>query len=78
MSIIKKAVAIALLLEVIFSFVSQTDADPNLHLVKLTDPNALCLDGTPAAYYISAGGDPKKIYLEFEGGGWCTGPNSIS
>lgn len=36
------------------------------------------MDGSPAAYYISRGGDPKKIYLEFEGGGWCTGVNSIS
>ena len=56
----------------------QQDADPNLYLVKVTDPEALCLDGSPAAYYISKQGDPKKILLEFEGGGWCWGVNSIS
>ena len=53
-------------------------SDPKLYLTKVTDPDALCLDGSPAAYYISKDGDPNKIYLEFEGGGWCWGINSIS
>ena len=26
---------------------------------------------------MSRNGDPKKIYLEFEGGGWCDGPNDV-
>lgn len=33
---------------------------------------ALCLDGSPGAYYLSQG-DPNKILLSFEGGGWCGG-----
>lgn len=37
--------------------------DPRLYLVKVTEPDAVCLDGSPAAYYISKEGDPKKIYL---------------
>ena len=40
------------------------------NLVKLSDPNALCLDGTPGSYYIWKG-DPNKVILYFEGGGWC-------
>jgi len=62
----------------VFSFSLQTATDPNLYLVKVTDPDALCLDGSPAAYYVSKDGDPKKIYLQFEGGGWCTGYDSIN
>jgi len=27
--------------------------DPQLYLVKLNDPSALCLDESPGAYYIS-------------------------
>jgi len=62
----------------VFSFSLHTAKDPNLYLVKVTDPDALCLDGSKAAYYISKDGDPKKIYLQFEGGGWCTGSDSIN
>jgi len=36
----------------------------NYKLVKLTDPEALCLDGTNGAYYISEG-DPLKIMISF-------------
>jgi O-palmitoleoyl-L-serine hydrolase len=43
----------------------------NYQLVKLTDPDALCLDGTPGAYYIFQGGQKQKFLLSFEGGGWC-------
>ena len=39
--------------------------------VLLKDPGALCLDGTPGAYYIHRGADPSRIILFFEGGGWC-------
>jgi hypothetical protein len=60
------------------SITELTASDPKLYLTKVTDPDALCLDGSPAAYYISKDGDPNKIYLEFEGGGWCWGINSIS
>jgi hypothetical protein len=40
-------------------------------LVMLNSTSALCLDGTPAGFYISQNGDPKKIYINFQGGGWC-------
>jgi len=53
------------------AFISSNSQNAVFDLVLLDDPNALCLDGTPGAYYISREGDPKKIYLEFEGGGWC-------
>jgi len=38
--------------------------------VLLTDPNAKCLDGSPGAHYLYQG-DPTKILIFFEGGGWC-------
>ena len=38
--------------------------------VALTDTDAKCLDGSQGAYYIWPG-DPKKVLLFFEGGGWC-------
>ncbi len=59
---------------VILSF----SADAIFDLVKLTTAGAVCLDGSPAAYYISRDGDPSKIYLEFEGGGWCWGSDLSS
>ena len=36
---------------------------------------ALCLDGTPGAYYISegSGANKNKFILFFEAGGWCGG-----
>lgn len=49
--------------------------DPLLYLVRLSEPDALCLDGSPGAYYISKSGDPNKIYMSFMGGGWCHGDN---
>lgn len=45
--------------------------DAVFNKVLLTDPGALCLDGSPGAYYIRRGSDPSKILLYFEGGGWC-------
>lgn len=41
-----------------------------LYKVTLTNPDAVCLDGTPGAYFIREG-DRRKILLYFEGGGWC-------
>lgn len=45
--------------------------------MKLSDPDALCLDGTPGAYYLSKK-DPTKVILYFEGGGWCGAGNLAS
>ena len=40
--------------------------------VVIPDPNALCLDGSRAAYYLhDAGTNPQKFVIFFEGGGWC-------
>lgn len=39
--------------------------------VLLTDPDALCLDGTKGAYYIVEGKISDKFLISFEGGGWC-------
>lgn len=58
-----KVLLTVLFTQAVFSFSLQTVTDPKLHLVKVTDLDALCLDGSPAAYYISKDGDPKKIYL---------------
>jgi hypothetical protein len=43
--------------------VSSLNNDALFHLVKLQNKDAVCLDGSPGAYYISNDGDPKKIYL---------------
>jgi hypothetical protein len=46
------------------------------------DPNgdALCLDGTPGAYYFSEGSgiNSTKFVIWFEGGGWCGGQDLSS
>ena len=75
MTVTYKVLLSVLLIQAVLSFSIRTAVDPKLYLVKVTDPDALCLDGSQAAYYISKDGDPKKIVLEFEGGGWCTGWN---
>ncbi len=38
----------------------------------LQTKDALCLDGSAPAFYISHG-DPSRILLHFESGGWCGG-----
>ncbi len=54
-----KYFCIALLLIGCFS------SDAMFNLIKLNSKSALCLDGSPGAYYLSEDGDQKKIYLEF-------------
>ena len=46
--------------------------EATFNLVKLTNYQALCLDGSHGAYYLYKG-DPTKVILYFEGGGWCGG-----
>lgn len=65
MSAILRVFATILLIQAVFSFSLQSAKDPNLYLVKVSDPGALCLDGSQAAYYVSKDGDPNKIYLQF-------------
>ena len=43
----------------------------NYKKVVVEDKDALCLDGTFGAYYISEGTSPTKFMIYFEGGGWC-------
>jgi O-palmitoleoyl-L-serine hydrolase len=50
--------------------VSQTIAASTFKLTHVEDADALCLDGSKAAYY-AVEGDPKKFIISFEGGGWC-------
>ena len=38
---------------------------------------AICLDGSPAAYYFEDGNEKTlKWFIFFEGGGWCNGYTS--
>ena len=47
--------------------------------VPLTDPSALCLDGSPGAYHIKAGvgANATKFVLFFQGGGWAMSPADL-
>lgn len=53
------------------------DMSVTMTLVKLTNyPEALCIDGSPGAYYISPGASSQsttitKWMIYFEGGAWC-------
>lgn len=40
-------------------------------LTSYVDQGAVCLDGSPAGYYLHEG-DPNKWIVAFQGGGWCT------
>jgi hypothetical protein len=44
-------------------------------IVYLTDAaasqGAVCLDGSPAAYYIRKEAEKEKFYIFQQGGGWC-------
>lgn len=50
-----------------------------IHTVNSTNfPLAVCLDGSPGAYYVRRGSSdygssgPEKVLFFFQGGGWCT------
>lgn len=54
-----------------------------LHLLALSiiyrkelipSSTALCLDGSPSLIYVSTG-NPTKILLHFQSGGWCGKPS---
>ena len=47
--------------------------------VPLTDPAALCLDGSPGAYQVKpgAGENATKFVLFFQGGGWAMSPADL-
>jgi hypothetical protein len=46
-------------------------------VVHNTDPEAKCLDGSPAMVYLHEGTDTKNILLHFLGGAACLG-NDLS
>lgn len=62
----KRYLPFALLLVLCFS-------DSIFRKVMLQSPQAVCLDGSPGAFYISEGfGDMRnKMMIYFQGGGWC-------
>lgn len=54
----------------IFAFLVIASAQVVYERVMLDDQQALCLDGSKGAYFMHIG-DPKKVLIFFEGGGWC-------
>lgn len=40
-------------------------------LIKLDDPYAVCIDGSPATYYWSKGANATAFLFHHQGGGWC-------
>ena len=50
--------------------------DDGFHLTLLTDPSAVCLDGSPSGFYFrgGVGAGASTWLLEMEGGGWCVSP----
>ena len=42
-------------------------------IIHNTDPQAKCLDGSPAMIYVHEGGDTKNIVFHLIGGGVCVG-----
>lgn len=58
----------------VFTFLLAIVASAPAHFDKVLltgHPDSKCLDGTPGAYFISRGTDPKRFVIYFEGGGWC-------
>ncbi len=49
-------------------------AEPTLALQRLSDPNAVCLDGSPGAYYESLNPASTQWIFWMMGGGWCYTP----
>ena len=60
-----------LLLLILAATIQNIGCVKNYKKVMLTNPDALCLDGTPGAYYVHQGPLKNKWILSFEGGGWC-------
>lgn len=64
----------AILLFALLIFAAQTQNPPYHKIVHGTDPEARCLDGSPAALYLSEG-DPNNILIYFVGGASCGAPD---
>eukprot|EP01088_Endostelium_zonatum_P009046 TRINITY_DN22231_c0_g1_i1.p1 TRINITY_DN22231_c0_g1~~TRINITY_DN22231_c0_g1_i1.p1 ORF type:complete len:371 (-),score=78.18 TRINITY_DN22231_c0_g1_i1:38-1150(-) len=48
----------------------QLSSGEPMKLIHLTDPEAICNDGSPAAYYYRPG-DPDRWNIHQQGGAWC-------
>jgi hypothetical protein len=55
---------------VLFTFLTVALSYSLFKKVTLQSVDARCLDGTLGAYYVSEG-DPSKVVISYEGGGWC-------
>jgi hypothetical protein len=66
------------ILLVLLLVAEHANCDANYKKVVLTDPDALCLDGTQGAYYYREGFYKNKWILSFEGGGWCGSSEGLS
>ena len=42
-----------------------------LDLVRLNDPNAVCIDGSQAGFYVNQSPDSKVWIVHLQGGHWC-------
>lgn len=42
-------------------------------IIHNSDPEAKCLDGSPALLYLHQGTQKDKFLIHFEGGGFCAG-----
>jgi hypothetical protein len=63
---------ISLLACVCLASVNTVQSNARMDLVLLTDfPDAVCLDGSPGAYYESLQPNSTKWMFWFQGGGWC-------
>ena len=49
------------------------DATTTMYMTLLNEPNAVCLDGSPGAFYFrpGSGSGANKWYIHHQGGGWC-------
>ena len=67
------------LLSCLFSLLAAPVAAQTWHLQRLADPRALCLDGSPGAYYIKpgAGENATKFVLHQQAGGWAMSPADL-
>lgn len=54
-----------IILVFIFQFYTTVEETAVYNKITLTDPAALCLDGSPGSYYISNGTNPNKFLLHF-------------
>lgn len=64
-------IKIALVLLLAFSVVAEDELYNKI--IHYTDPDALCLDGTPPLLYVHEGTDKNRFLIFFMGGGLCSG-----